>query len=188
MESYLIAGLGNIGPEYVMTRHNIGFAVVEYLAHQQGVTQWESGRYAYFTEIKIKGRQVTLIKPTTYMNLSGKAIRHWMGETGIPPERLMIITDDLSLPLGKIRIRASGSAGGHNGLSDIIQVLGNDQWPRLRFGIGNNFPKARQVDFVLGKWMKDEEIAVAEGIEKSCEALQAFMMTGLTRTMELYNR
>lgn len=187
MESYLFAGLGNIGAEYVQTRHNIGFAVVEYLAHQKEA-EWDSGRHALHCQIKIKGRTVTLIKPTTYMNLSGKAIQYWLDKTGVSRDRIMVITDDLSLPLGKLRIRASGSAGGHNGLSDIISTLGNDQWPRLRFGIGNDFPKGRQVDFVLGQWKKEEEPTVAEGIIKSVSALESFIMIGLTRTMEQYNR
>jgi PTH1 family peptidyl-tRNA hydrolase len=183
---YLIAGLGNIGAEYDFTRHNIGFSVVEFMAMKAGVA-FTSDRHAHVCEFKMRGRQVTLIKPTTYMNLSGKAVNYWLQALKIPREHLMVVTDDLSLPLGKIRLRQSGSAGGHNGLRNIQEVLGTDQYSRLRFGIGSDFPTGMQVDFVLSRWLKEEEAAVADKIQLSYSAIECFVSQGITATMNAYN-
>lgn len=184
---YLVAGLGNIGNEYNQTRHNIGFSVVEYIAYRKEEA-FVSDRLAYVSKIKIKGRVVLLIKPTTYMNLSGKAVRYWLEQEKIPISNCLIITDDLSLPLGKIRMRAQGSSGGHNGLSNISEILNTDSYPRLRFGIGSNYPKGMQVDFVLGKWNKEEESLVSQGVEKSALAVETFVLAGINQAMNLFNK
>ncbi|MDZ4756770.1 MAG: aminoacyl-tRNA hydrolase [Bacteroidota bacterium] len=187
MEKYLIAGLGNIGNEYAGTRHNIGFAVVEYAAILWG-GKWEEGRYAYFCETKVKGRPVTLIKPTTYMNVSGKAVQYWKQQLKIENANMMIVTDDLQIELGKLRIRGQGTPGGHNGLTDIIEKLNTLEFPRMRFGIGNNFPKGMQVEYVLGKWFKEEEAIVGDGIKNAVEALQCYIFAGLAQAMNSYNK
>ena len=183
---YLIVGLGNIGPEYADTRHNIGFMVLDYLARKFDA-QFETGRHSFVTEIKTKGRTFVLIKPTTYMNLSGKAVGHWLNTLKLPVEQLMVITDDIAIPFGKIRIRTKGSAGGHNGLKHIEQTLGHNNYPRMRFGVGDNYHKGKQVDYVLSKFSEDEQIDLQTLIEKAADAVIAFGTIGLERTMNQYN-
>lgn len=183
---FLIAGLGNIGAEYAHTRHNIGFDVLDTLAAKEGL-KFNTDRYADVAEYKFKGRMFYLIKPNTYMNLSGKAVRYWMQALKLTPKEVLVITDDLALPTGKLRLRGKGSDGGHNGLKNINDMLGTQDYPRLRFGVGNDFHKGQQVDFVLGKWKEDETPLVEQGIFKSIEALQSFGTIGLERTMNVYN-
>lgn len=183
---YLIAGLGNVGAEYANTRHNIGFNVVDELARRMGVS-FEVGKHAYVAEGKFKGRTLVLIKPTTYMNLSGKAVNYWLKDQKIKDENLMVVTDDLALPFGKIRIKGKGSDGGHNGLKDINLTLGHNHYPRLRFGIDARFSKGRQVDYVLGKWNAEEEKELEELVNKSADAVEAFCSIGLERAMNFFN-
>ncbi len=183
---FLIAGLGNIGGEYDFTRHNIGFSVVEYLAMKHGGS-FAVDRHAHICELKMRGRQVVLIKPTTYMNLSGKAVQYWLQAEKIDRKNLLVVTDDLSLPLGKLRLRGSGSPGGHNGLGSISDTFQSDDYSRLRFGIGNDYPKGMQVDFVLSRWLKEEELLVMEQIEKAAEAVQAFIFEGMANAMNKFN-
>jgi PTH1 family peptidyl-tRNA hydrolase len=184
---YLIVGLGNIGPEYADTRHNIGFMVLDELAKQEG-TRFQSSRLAYYTEVSHKGRTLCLIKPTTYMNLSGKALNHWMKDLKIPVENVLVIVDDLALPLGTLRLKPKGSAAGHNGLKNIEEVLGNNNYARLRFGIGDNYPKGRQVDFVLSKFDKDELPELPALIDRSIEMVKSFAAIGTELTMTRYNK
>lgn len=183
---YLIVGLGNIGPEYAETRHNIGFMVLDYLA-QKFEAKFEVSRHAFVTEIKSKGRTYVLVKPTTYMNLSGKAVGHYLNSLKLPVEQLLVITDDIALPFGKIRIRMKGSAGGHNGLKHIEQTLGHNNYPRLRFGVGDDFGKGKQVDYVLSTFSGDEQAELQTLIEKAADAALAFGSIGLERTMNQYN-
>jgi peptidyl-tRNA hydrolase, PTH1 family len=183
---YLIVGLGNIGPEYAETRHNIGFMVLDYLA-QKFDAKFDTGRHSFVTEIKSKGRTYVLVKPTTYMNLSGKAVSHWLSSLKLTPDQMMVITDDIALPFGKIRIRAKGSAGGHNGLKHIEQTLGHNNYPRLRFGVGDSFHKGKQVDYVLSTFSDDEKIDLPGIIEKAADSAIAFGSIGLERTMNQYN-
>lgn len=174
MTKFLIVGLGNPGDEYTSTRHNIGFDVLDYLAKQKEGT-WESVRHGWRTEIGIKGRKLILIKPNTYMNLSGKAVAYWMQQEKIPLENLLVIVDDLALPIGKLRTRLKGSPAGHNGLKSIEATLGTEAYPRLKFGIGNNFPKGRQVEFVLGKWKFEEEPIISKAIEDATKEVEKFV-------------
>lgn len=183
---YLIVGLGNIGTEYHHTRHNIGFDVADALAVKHGVA-FRSDRLADVADIKWKGRSLITIKPTTYMNLSGKAVKYWMDKEKISLENVMVIVDELALPLSAIRIRPGGSDAGHNGLKSIQESVATNQYPRLRFGIGNDFPKGRQVDFVLGKWTTKEQPVVLQKIDKCVEVIESFATTGLPRTMNNYN-
>ena len=183
---YLIVGLGNIGNEYAHTRHNIGFDVVMAFVQKHGGT-FVNDRLAYKAEVKWKGRIFICICPTTYMNLSGKAVKYWMDKEKISAQNILVIVDDLALPLDKLRLRSSGSAAGHNGLRDIELTLGTDQYARLRFGIGNQYPKGRQIDFVLGKWPKEEEPLVKLKIEKSVEAIEQFSTIGMAATMNSIN-
>lgn len=183
---YLIVGLGNIGPEYAETRHNIGFMVLDYLA-QKFDAKFDTGRHSFVTEIKSKGRTYVLVKPTTYMNLSGKAVGHWLSNLKLTPDQMMVITDDIALPFGKLRIRAKGSAGGHNGLKHIEQTLGHNNYPRLRFGVGDAFHKGKQVDYVLSTFTEDEKIDLPGIIEKAAESVIAFGSIGLERTMNQFN-
>ena len=183
---YLIVGLGNIGPEYANTRHNIGFMVLDYLAKKNDAT-FETGRHSFVTEIKTKGRTFTLVKPTTYMNLSGKAVQHWLSTLKIPASQMLVITDDLAIPFGKLRMRGKGSAGGHNGLKHIEETLGHNEYPRLRFGVEANFPKGRQVDYVLSPFSPDEQIDLPVLIEKAAEMAISFGTIGIERTMNFYN-
>jgi PTH1 family peptidyl-tRNA hydrolase len=183
---FLIVGLGNIGDEYINTRHNIGFTITDALA-KSAEAFFSLDRLAYTCEFRFKGKGVTVIKPTTYMNLSGKAVNYWMQQEKISIENTLIVTDDLALPFGTIRIRSKGSDGGHNGLSSIIESLGTTTFARLRFGIGNEFNKGGQVDYVLGKWNNDEQKLLDERVEKSVEAIKNFISIGLARTMNAYN-
>lgn len=183
---YLIVGLGNIGPEYELTRHNIGFLTADRLADKQGC-QWKSDRLAFKTEFKHKGRSIHLIKPTTYMNLSGKAINYWMKELQIPKENILVIVDDVAIPFGKIRMRSKGSAAGHNGLKNIEELTGGQDYPRLRMGIGDDFPKGRQIDFVLGRFTKAEFDTLPEMMDKAIEMTLAFCTVGISQAMTQFN-
>lgn len=183
---YLIVGLGNIGNEYANTRHNIGFDIADYIAQKQGVS-FKMERLAYYTEFRLKNKMVYLIKPTTYMNLSGKALHYWMQELKIPKEQILILVDELALPFSKIKLKPSGSDGGHNGLKSIQFVLNSSIYARLRFGIGNNFEKGRQVDYVLGKFTDAEQKELPALIEKSNLAIESFVLEGLERSMTKYN-
>ena len=183
---YLIVGLGNPGPEYELTRHNIGFLVLDHIAEELGGS-FTLGRHAQVAEVKYKGRTFHLVKPTTYMNLSGKAVNYWLKELKISPENLVIITDDLALPYGKLRMRAKGSSGGHNGLKDIEAVLGGQKYPRIRFGVGNDFHKGHQVDYVLANFPKDELEELPPLLEKAKNMVLGFATIGIQRTMNQYN-
>jgi PTH1 family peptidyl-tRNA hydrolase len=187
MSRYLIAGLGNIGLEYAGSRHNIGFDVADALAGKHGAS-FKNDRLADVASFTFKGRDITVIKPTTYMNLSGRAVRYWMDNKKVPIEQLLVVVDDLALPLSKLRLRPSGSDAGHNGLRSIQETLNTVDYPKLRFGIGNNFPKGMQVDFVLGKWFKEELPLVYHKIEKSVEVIENFIFTGIERTMTEVNK
>ncbi|RFS21408.1 aminoacyl-tRNA hydrolase [Chitinophaga silvatica] len=184
---YLIAGLGNIGEEYKHTRHNIGFDVVDAFAARHNAV-FQNDRLADVAECKWKGKTFIIIKPTTFMNLSGRAIKYWMDKEKITIENLLVILDDLALPLDVLRLRPGGSDAGHNGLKSIQESLGSNQYPRLRFGVGNQYPKGRQVDFVLGKWKNTEEPVVQEKIEKSADIIESFATIGIARTMNEYNK
>ena len=186
MDKYLICGLGNIGDKYAGTRHNIGFEVLDFIALQKEVP-FASGRYGDIAEIKIRGRKVILLKPSTYMNLSGFAVRYWLDHEKIKLENLLVITDDVALPLGKIRIRAKGGDGGHNGLDHIIQTLGTAGFNRLRFGVGNDYPQGMQVEYVLGRWFDEQIPVVKEKIEVAAKAVESFVQQGVARTMNIYN-
>jgi len=190
---YLIAGLGNIGDEYANTRHNIGFMILDALVKASEIPAQKAGvffkpdKLASVAEYKFKQRTFVLIKPSTYMNLSGKAVNYWMTQEKIPIEKVLVITDDIALPLGVLRLRAKGSDGGHNGLNNINETLGRTDYARLRFGIGNDFPKGRQVDYVLGQWTKDEMQILPERIDKAIEIIKSFGTIGLALTMTNYN-
>lgn len=186
MSKYLIVGLGNAGSEYAHTRHNIGFDVADaFVLKHKGV--FKTGRLAEVAEIKWKGKIFVCIKPTTFMNLSGKALKYWMDKENITVENSLTIVDDLALPLNKLRLRKSGSDAGHNGLRDIQNVLGTDAYPKLRFGIGNNFPKGMQVEFVLSRWLQEEIPLVRLKIEKCIEVIENFATIGIERTMNTIN-
>lgn len=183
---YLIAGLGNMDLDYMNTRHNVGFEVVDVIAERNKI-KWESGRYAHYCEFKYKGRQIIMIKPTTYMNLSGKAVRYWTLEKQIQLENILVVLDDLNLEFGKIRIKGEGTDGGHNGLKDITAQMGTTRYPRLRIGIGKDFQKGNQINFVLGHWSEAEKIVLESVLEKSADACLSFCMAGLPNTMNQYN-
>lgn len=184
---YLIAGLGNIGPEYANTRHNIGFIVADALA-LEGKSAFTTERLADVCKLKYKARTMVVIKPSTYMNLSGKAIKYWLDKEKIPMENLLVITDDLALPTGTLRLRAKGGDGGHNGLIHIIETLNTPNFARLRIGIGGDFAKGYQVDYVLGKWTKNEEEIMIPQINNAIEMIKSFTTIGLERTMNFYNK
>jgi peptidyl-tRNA hydrolase, PTH1 family len=183
---FLIAGLGNAGEEYANTRHNIGFDVVAAFVQKHSGT-FTSGRLAYVAEIKWKGKTCVCICPVTFMNLSGKAVKYWMDKEKIPLENILIVVDDLALPITKLRLRPTGSSAGHNGLKSIEESLGTQAYAKLRFGIGSNYPKGRQIDFVLGKWDKDETPVVRFKIQKAVEAIEAFVSVGIARAMTEIN-
>ena len=183
---YLIIGLGNIGPEYELTRHNIGFLTVDRLAEKHGCT-WKSDRLVFKTEFKHKGRAIHLIKPTTYMNLSGKAVNYWMKELQISKENILVIVDDMAIPFAKVRMRPKGSAAGHNGLKNIEEILAGQDYPRLRMGIGDDFPKGRQVDFVLGRFTSSEFEQLPEMMDKAIEMTLAFCTAGIGQAMTQFN-
>src|SRR5438309_7153669 len=183
---FLIAGLGNVGNEYAHTRHNIGFDVVMAFASKHG-GELRSGRLAYVAEIKWKGKNFICICPTTYMKLSGKAVKYWMDKEKIDKEQMLVIFDDIAIPLNKIRLRPGGSDAGHNGLKSIQESLGTSDYPKLRFGIGNNFPKGMQSEFVLGKWLKEEQPIVKKKIDLCVEVIENFATTGISMTMNKFN-
>ena len=184
---YLIVGLGNIGAEYANTRHNIGFKVVDAFA-KASTASFKADRYGDVCEAKYRGRTFVLLKPSTYMNLSGKAVNYWLNQTKVPLSNLLVVTDDLALPVGKIRIRTKGSDGGHNGLKNINELLGTQAYPRMRFGVGDDFSKGRQVDFVLGEWTAEEEKIIEPKIEKAVQAIQAFGTMDIGLVMSNFNK
>lgn len=186
MSKFLLVGLGNIGTEYQHTRHNIGFDVLDAFIYKHG-GMYRLDRLAHVAEVKWKGKVFIGIKPTTYMNLSGKAFKYWLDKEKIALENTLTIVDDLALPIEKLRLRGSGSDAGHNGLKDIQLTLGTDKYPKLRFGIGNNYPKGLQAEFVLGKWKPDELLIVNKKIEKSVEIIEQFAAIGLEKTMNFTN-
>ena len=193
MEKFLIVGLGNMGPDYEGTRHNIGFRMVDALAasvnEDKGKeTAWEDRRYGFITRISVKGRQLILLKPTTYMNLSGNAVRYWMQQEKIPLEHLLICVDDIGLPFGQLRMKPSGSDGGHNGLKHIAQILGTQQYARLRFGIGNDYYPGQQVDYVLGQFPPEEEALIPECAKQTSAAIKTFCLAGIQMAMNQLNR
>ncbi|SIS69012.1 aminoacyl-tRNA hydrolase [Belliella pelovolcani] len=183
---YLIVGLGNIGPEYELTRHNVGFLTLDRLADKHGVS-WKSGRLAFTTNFKFKGRTFHLIKPTTFMNLSGKAVNYWMKELNISKENILVVVDDVALPFGKLRMRGKGSAAGHNGLKNIEELTGGQDYPRLKFGIGDDFPKGRQVEYVLGRWTQQEIDELPIFMDKAIEMIISFGTIGINMTMSQFN-
>ncbi len=185
--NFLIVGLGNIGSEYENTRHNIGFKILDSLASKAGAS-FCLERHAFHAEYKSRGKKINLIKPTTFMNLSGKAVRYWMTELKVQPQNMLVVLDDLAIPFGTIRIRMKGSDGGHNGLKDIDATIGNGNYPRLRFGIGNEFSKGKQVNYVLSNWNPDEMRALDERIAVACDAIQSFMFEGIERSMTKFNK
>lgn len=184
---YLIAGLGNIGAEYKNTRHNIGFQILDALAGASNIL-FNDKRYGFVGEYKFKARTFILLKPTTYMNLSGRAVSYWLQKEEIPIENMLVLVDDLALPFGTLRLKAKGSAGGHNGLENINQVLGRNDYARLRFGIGDNFHKGFQVDYVLGEWNAEEKKELPGKIDNCIEIIQSFGTIGIERTMNFYNK
>ena len=183
---FLITGLGNIGSEYAHTRHNVGFDIVDYISREEGVA-FNDGRYGQTAQYKYKGKTFILLKPSTYVNLSGKAVNYWMQKEKIPLENLLIIVDDLALSFGSLRVKARGSDAGHNGLKSINASLGHNQYARLRFGIGDNYRKGHQVDYVLGKWTPEEKRDLPERFEQAAEIVKSFGAIGVSRTMSLYN-
>lgn len=183
---YLIVGLGNIGEEYRNTRHNIGFMVLDALAKASNIVL-KDGRYGATSTLSIKGRQMLLLKPSTYMNLSGNAVRYWMQQEKIPLENVLIIVDDLALPFGSLRLKGKGSDAGHNGLKHIAATLGTQNYARLRFGIGNDFPKGGQIDYVLGKFGEEDMKLMPERLETAGEIIKSFCLAGLNITMNQYN-
>lgn len=184
---FLIAGLGNIGPEYAFTRHNAGFMVLDRLAAQQGFS-FSMTRLAYTAKWSFKGKQLFFIKPTTYMNLSGRAVSYYLKQENIPVENFLVVTDDKDLPFGKLRLKPKGSPGGHNGLRNIDEVLGTQEYARLRFGIGNNFSKGRQVDFVLGQFPEDELAELTQFLDRAGDAVLSFCTLGIQNTMNNFNQ
>ena len=187
MDKYLIVGLGNVGSEYDMTRHNTGFMVLDAFAKASNIV-FEDKRYGFVGETSIKGRKLILLKPSTFMNLSGNAVRYWMNKENIALERLLVIVDDLALPLGSLRLKPSGSNAGHNGLGNIQSVLGTDHYSRLRVGIGNDFPRGMQVEWVLGRYSADELKVLEPKIETACEIIKSFVLAGVDITMNAYNK
>lgn len=185
-KNFLITGLGNIGPEYAGTRHNIGFRIVDALAKSAGV-DFADKRYGFVAEMPLRGNKLYLLKPSTYMNLSGNAVRYWMQQKKIQTENLLVCVDDLALPFGKIRLKPSGSEAGHNGLKHITSVLGTQNYARLRFGIGNEFPRGGQIDWVLGKFPPEELALMDERLDIACEAVKAFCLMGMEFAMTNFN-
>lgn len=186
MKKFLIVGLGNIGQEYENTRHNIGFKILDYLAKDESLT-FQTQKLGDVAEYNIKGRKLFLLKPSTYMNLSGKAIKYWMEKENIEKENILVITDDLNLSFGTIRIKAKGSDGGHNGLKSIQAVLNSVEYPRFRFGISDQFKKGQQVDYVLGEWTAEEKSILIERLEVAAKVIRSFALAGLSNTMNEYN-
>lgn len=186
MDKFLIVGLGNPGAEYHETRHNAGWMVLDAFAGSVGAT-FEDKRYGFVAETSVKGKKLYLLKPTTYMNLSGNAVRYWLEKENIPTERLLVIVDELQLPLGKMRLKGNGSNGGHNGLGHIQQLIGQ-QYARLRMGIGNEFARGGQIDYVLGKFSDEEKETMKPCLESAIEIIKSFALQGIDRTMNQYNK
>jgi len=186
MDKFLIVGLGNIGSEYANTRHNIGFDILDAFVAKHN-TFFTSDRLADKAEVSIKGRKLICIKPTTYMNLSGRAVKYWMDKEKIEAQNIFVLVDELAVPINKIKIKSAGSDGGHNGLKSIQELLGTTQYPRLRFGIGNDFPRGRQVDYVLGKWFPDQVVTVKLKIDRSIQAIEEFVLVGVEKAMGAVN-
>ncbi len=184
---YLLVGLGNIGSQYARTRHNIGFMVADHFADKLGV-KFDTGRYAFVAQARFKSAQFIIIKPTTYMNLSGKAVAHWLNSEKIPLENLLVIVDELALPFGTLRLRGQGSSGGHNGLKDIELALATQAYPRLRIGIGSDFSKGKQIDYVLGEFTEEEKAELPTLFERCAEIIKSFALEGIAKTMTLYNK
>ncbi len=184
---YLIVGLGNIGDEYRDTRHNIGFNVLDAFAKASNIV-FKDGRYGETADLSLKGRQLVLLKPSTYMNLSGNAVRYWMQQEKVPLENVLIVVDDLALPFGALRLKPKGSDAGHNGLKHIAATLGTENYARLRFGIGNNFPKGAQIDYVLGHFSEEEKQQMGERIDTACEIIKSFCLAGIAITMNQFNK
>ncbi len=184
---YLVVGIGNIGSEYEDTRHNIGFNVLDELVKQEGLS-FENVRYGAICNYKFKGKTLVLLKPSTYVNLSGKAVRYWMQQEKIPQENLLVVVDDLALPFGSIRMREKGSDAGHNGMKNIQEILGNNQYARIRFGIGNNYSKGKQIDYVLGKWNDEENAFLPELMDHTIQMIKGFVTIGAARTMSQLNK
>lgn len=184
---YLIVGLGNPGYEYEKTRHNIGFMVVDALAKVSGVS-FEDKRYGFVANMRVKNCQLVLLKPTTFMNLSGNAVRYWMEKENIQPENVLVVVDDLSLPVGTLRLKGKGSDGGHNGLKHIAQILGSQNYARLKFGIGSDFPRGAQVDYVLGEFNAEDAAIIEKQLPVACDIVKSFCLAGLTITMNQYNK
>lgn len=184
--NYLIVGLGNIGVEYANTRHNMGFMVLDAWAQASNIV-FESGRYGSTASVSFKGRKFTLLKPSTYMNLSGKAVRYWMNELGIPVENLLVISDDLNIPFGTLRLRKGGSAGGHNGLTNINELIGTQEYARIRVGIGNEFGRGHQIDFVLGELSQDQMKQMEEISARAIEGIKTWALMGADRAMNVVN-
>lgn len=186
MKKFLIVGLGNIGSEYEETRHNIGFKVLDFLSEQENF-KFESAKLGAIGTFKHKGRSILCLKPSTYMNLSGKAVKYWIEKEKISLENTLVITDDINLPFGTIRLKTKGSDGGHNGLKDIQNTLQTSQYPRFRFGVGAEFSKGRQVEYVLGKWGDEEVKALPERLEKSADLIRSYIFAGAKNTMDTFN-
>ena len=184
---YLIVGLGNIGDEYANTRHNIGFMMLDAFAESKNAT-WEDKRYGFVARCRAKSAEIILLKPSTYMNLSGNAVRYWLQQEKIPVENMLVLVDDLNLPFGSIRMRKQGSNGGHNGLGHIQQVLGTQNYARLRFGIGNDFPKGHQVDYVLGNFTEEDMKTMDERLETAGQIIKSFCLAGINITMNQFNK
>ena len=185
-KKYLIVGLGNIGPDYEGTRHNIGFQMVDVFANYMKA-EWQDKRYGFVAKCRVKNAELVLLKPSTFMNLSGNAVRYWLAQEKILVENLLVLVDDLNLPFGTIRIRKQGSDGGHNGLGNIQSVLGTDAYARVRFGIGNEFTHGHQINFVLGQWTEEEQKALPERLEIMKEIIPSFCLQGIDRTMNQFN-
>ena len=186
MKKFLIVGLGNIGSEYVNTRHNIGFKILDYIANQENIS-FQTAKLGEIAELKIKGRTLILLKPNTYMNLSGKAVKYWLEKENIDKDDMLVITDDLNLAFGTIRIKTKGSDGGHNGLKNIQILLNSTEYPRFRFGISDAFKKGQQVNYVLGEWGEEEKESLKERLQMSAEIVKSFALAGLNNTMNTYN-
>ncbi|NNG10069.1 MAG: aminoacyl-tRNA hydrolase [Arenibacter sp.] len=186
MKKFLIVGLGNIGAEYAETRHNIGLKVLDSLAQQEDFT-FETAKLGDLATFKVKGRSILCLKPSTYMNRSGKALKYWMDKENIPLENVLVITDDINLPFGTLRLKTKGSDGGHNGLKDIQQILQTTKYNRLRFGVGADFGKGKQIDYVLGEWNEAERDALPERFKKTDELVRSFVLAGVNRTMNQFN-
>lgn len=186
MKKFLIVGLGNIGPKYANTRHNVGFKILDTLAEEEGLT-FETAKLGDIAVFKYKGRQALCLKPSTYMNLSGKAVRYWMEKENIPLENVLVITDDINLPFGTLRLKMKGSDGGHNGLKDIQSTLKTTRYNRFRFGVGSEFGKGQQVDYVLGEWNDEENERLPERLKRATELVRSFIFAGTKNTMNIFN-